>query len=171
MPDKITSKNLSYDSRTPKFLAALQAQVSGSPSSPDPLLASRRRPGLKRSGSAEAEDAPLVVDDAGNVLEARLAADGSLEGGYGGTDGHGDSPGDTVAQDQPQKISITKPGRKRRAARVVGADEEDITALDQPRTKDKGPRGKGANEKDDDKTVRPNKKAKKIKLSFDDDAA
>jgi uncharacterized protein DUF4604 len=168
MSDKVTSKNLTYDSKTPKFLAALQAQAAGSYGSPDPLLTSRRRPGLKRSGSAEAEDAPLVVDEAGNVIDARLGADGSLENVNEEKGEHEEAlPTEAVAKDQRQKTTgTTNLGRKRKAPKVVGA-EEDITTLDGPRAEpDKELKDTGGG-----KAIKPKKKAKKIKLSFDDEAA
>ncbi|MBE3048226.1 DUF4604 domain-containing protein, partial [Candidatus Bathyarchaeota archaeon] len=68
MTEKFNSKNLSYNKSLPPFLAALHAGASSSPGA-DPLLAANRRHGTKRSGSAEAEDAPLVVDGEGNVIE------------------------------------------------------------------------------------------------------
>src|SRR6187549_3213654 len=82
MSQKITAKNLSYNAEPPPFLAALQAQASGS-SFPDPILAGRRRPIKPRSGSAEAEDAPVVVDEEGRNVDLTVAADGTVRPGNG----------------------------------------------------------------------------------------
>ncbi|KAI0481267.1 hypothetical protein GGR56DRAFT_672288 [Xylariaceae sp. FL0804] len=120
---KITSKNLSYDSTLPPFLARLHGQQHAqhgrgyggyggdSGGGPDPLLAARRRHRGARTASEEAEDAPLVVDAAGNEVvldhdhhdhnhDAR-----ELVGGEGEGEGA---------------------GRKRRAGRVVGDAHDDI---------------------------------------------
>ena len=75
MPPKVTSKNLSYASNIPPFLAALQAQASGR-TGPDPLIAAQRRSAKKRSSSEEAEDVPLVVDEEGNVVSLEIDRDG-----------------------------------------------------------------------------------------------
>ncbi|KXJ97639.1 hypothetical protein Micbo1qcDRAFT_156591, partial [Microdochium bolleyi] len=86
MPEpKINARNLTYDGTLPPFLARLHGQHSAASDrdgGPDPMLAARRRPGgKKRSASEEAEDAPLVVDEQGNVV--------SLPGQDGGGDGYG----------------------------------------------------------------------------------
>lgn len=67
MSQKITAKNLTYDNALPPFLARLRGEQSAR-RGPDPILAAQRRPGQKRSASEEAEDAPVVVDEDGNVV-------------------------------------------------------------------------------------------------------
>lgn len=186
MSNKITGKNLHYDQSLPPFLARLKGQHAADTDSPDPILASRRRQAKPRSASQDAEDAPLIVDDDGNVLaHVELAADGTVTtnqeagpkaaggddedsietGGVkdGGKDAKGVAAGDKVA-----KIGASK---KRKLGKVVGAgagvedSKQDKDSLD-PQKQD------GAAATGDDKTkapVRTKKKAKKIKLSFNDD--
>lgn len=177
MSEKFNAKNLAYNKSLPPFLAALRSQHASSPSGPDPLLAANRRHGAKRSGSAEAEDAPLVVDDGGNVVDARVEGDGTVrcEGAEG-------DAGAEKGGEEKEGAKTASIGKKRKA-RVVGAgqeeDEEELRkkksdgeggdkakkSEEQPGEKASGD-GKAADGKS---TPKPKKKAKKIKLSFDDD--
>jgi hypothetical protein len=160
MPPKITSKNLSYDTSVPPFLAALRAQASGS-SGPDPLLAAQRRTAKKRSSSEEAEDVPLVVDEEGNVVkEVEVDKNGVVVKELQTHDEENDEP--AKAKEPTSKASIG--GRKRKAGKVVGE------AADQQDDKDAGPKGaKEGESKEKSKERKPKKKSKKIKLSFDED--
>jgi len=172
MSQKLNSKNLSYNASLPPFLAALKSQVSGSSSSPNPLLTGQRRHGTKRSASAEAEDAPLVVDEEGNVVDAQVGVDGTVTvSGECAEAVDGEGPDDKAAKDATKAGSgvISSIGRKRKTAKVIGADADEDGA-------DKANALKGAKTKVDKadetktKTSKPKKKAKKIKLSFDEDA-
>lgn len=156
MSQKITSKNLSYDTSLPPFLAALQARAAGA-TGPDPLLAAQRRASKKRTGSEEAEDAPVVVDENGNTVALDVDEDGAVRGGEDKrTEDLGPSAeATTVAAKHEDKAAIG--GRKRKVGKVIG-DTAD------PKTKKA--------DKDVDKELpkdRKPKKAKKIKLSFDED--
>ncbi|CAM1509831.1 Fc.00g001660.m01.CDS01 [Cosmosporella sp. VM-42] len=157
---KITSKNLSYDDSLPPFLAALRAQASGA-RGPDPLLAAQRRSAKKRSSSEEAEDAPLVVDEDGNVVNVEVDKDGVVtESKEQGTDNQADSSAKEVKREAEGKAAIG--GRKRKVGKVVGeAADEAVTKEDDKKMKN--------TEKDGVKDRKPKKKAKKIKLSFDED--
>jgi hypothetical protein len=190
MSQKITSKNLSYNQSLPPFLAALRAQTSSS--GPDPILASRRRPAVARSGSAEQEDLPLVVDDQGYVVDdASVGKDGTVSYGEGlkddgedgddgaeTKDGGGEKGKGGDKSDLSEKISSLGPVRKRRAGKVIGGDEEgsDIGKVaDQTERKiggrdEPGVKRKSGEESEKTKgSTKGKKKAKKIKLSFDDD--
>lgn len=159
MPPKITSKNLSYDNSAPPFLAALRAQAAGA-TGPDPLLAAQRRSAKKRSSSEEAEDVPLVVDEDGNVVNLEVDKDGIVKE-------PADHPLDPSTEKEPAKESESKAaigGRKRKVGKVIGEAAEEPT--------DKETDGKKDKKGDVDETVKnrkPKKKAKKIKLSFDED--
>lgn len=171
MPDKITSKNLTYDSTLPPFLAALRGQAVGS-QGPDPILSGRRRGAKKRSGSEEAEDAPLVLDDDGNAVAVEFEKDGTVrerldaqkyakEDTYGSSD---QPEGKDKASNRETESKTSFGARKRKIAKVVGD-----TALD---ADEKGNAKKPQDEQaastaGADKKVK--KKAKKIKLSFDED--
>ncbi|KAI1465110.1 uncharacterized protein F4812DRAFT_132427 [Daldinia caldariorum] len=171
---KITSKNLAYSSDLPPFLAKLrgqQQQQQRDPDSPDPILAARRRAARPRSASEEAEDAPLVVDEAGNTVAFPSGADvdAPAERGDDNVDGKNDAGAgaDTGAKNgkeerEKEKVAGIGAGRKRKVGRVVGGDTEG----DSPSVKSGG--DKSAT---DSKwgTRQTKKKAKKIKLSFNDD--
>jgi hypothetical protein len=160
---KITSKNLSYDTSLPPFLARLKAQA-GSSSGPDPLLAGNRRSAKKRSGSEEAEDIPLVVDEDGNVVSVEVDKDGEIT--RQPVDEAAQKDGEAVKEGEKQETEAkaTIGGRKRKVGRVVGdaAEEQDAKATKATKDDDK--------DAEPPKDRKPKKKAKKIKLSFDEDA-
>lgn len=137
MSQKITSKNLTYDTALPPFLARLRGQQAAARNGgPDPILAANRRPGQKRSASEEAEDAPVVVDESGNVVELRdglLSLDGEdekdakegEEGRKGGEEGEEgkDSAGSSSNRErekEKEKVAGIGASRKRKAGRVIG---------------------------------------------------
>lgn len=194
MSNKITGKNLHYDQSLPPFLARLKGQHAADADSPDPILASRRRQAKPRSASQDAEDAPLIVDDDGNVLAGvEVAADGTVtaneEAGSGaGGDGHsreadgvkdGDLEGKGPGPRQEDKVATIGGSKKRKLGKVVGADAEDDKQEDHGLTKQEkaspgaNPRptagNKVATEAKPKGPVKAKKKAKKIKLSFGDD--
>ncbi|TGJ84974.1 hypothetical protein E0Z10_g3772 [Xylaria hypoxylon] len=134
MSQKINSKNLTYDNSLPPFLARLRGQQTAH-SGPDPLLAAHRRPGQKRTASEEAEDAPVVVDEDGNVVYLK---DGLLEGEYiqdrkevGDEDEREKADSNnTVEEDLAQskeKVKVAGIGasRKRKVGRVIGEENLD----------------------------------------------
>ncbi|KAG5665831.1 hypothetical protein KAF25_009956 [Fusarium avenaceum] len=159
MTTKINSKNLSYDNSAPPFLAALRAQAAGA-RGPDPILAAQRRSAKKRSSSEEAEDAPLVVDEDGNVVSLEVDKDGVVKD-------NGDQDLEPAEVKEPAKESENKAaigGRKRKVGKVVG------DAADEAKTEGDGDdKKKDVSEKESTKNRKPKKKAKKIKLSFDED--
>ncbi|KAM0342972.1 hypothetical protein ACHAPU_009002 [Fusarium lateritium] len=159
MTPKINSKNLSYDNAAPPFLAALRAQAAGA-RGPDPILAAQRRSAKKRSSSEEAEDAPLVVDEDGNVVSLEIDKDGVVKDS-------GDQELEPVEVKEAAKESESKAaigGRKRKVGKVVGdaADETKTEGVEEDKKKE-------PSEKELAKNRKPKKKAKKIKLSFDED--
>ncbi|KIL96033.1 hypothetical protein FAVG1_00772 [Fusarium avenaceum] len=159
MTTKINSKNLSYDNSAPPFLAALRAQAAGA-RGPDPILAAQRRSAKKRSSSEEAEDAPLVVDEDGNVVSLEVDKDGVVKD-------NGDQDPEPAEVKEAAKESENKAaigGRKRKVGKVVG------DAADEAKTEGDGDnKKKDVTEKESAKNRKPKKKAKKIKLSFDED--
>jgi hypothetical protein len=189
MSQKITSKNLHYTSTLPPFLARLrgQADAETDPNAPDPILSARRRPGKPRSGSAEVEDAPLVVDEHGNAVSVALNPDGSVKAqqdstatGVEGEEARNGSVARSDAADDGavsrEKLagnsdSTSRP-KKRRVAKVVGADADEE---DDAQEHDKKGRGERRSKLDDQDgpassaNAKAKRKAKKIKLSFGDD--
>lgn len=189
MSQKITSKNLSYDTTLPPFLARLhgQHQQHLSSDSPDPILAARRRPGARvRSASEEAEDAPLVVDERGNVVQLDVdeesgdvvkGEEGSntKEEAGGGDDGEKGKESTARAagsKDAAVKVAGIGAGKKRKVGRVIGVGED---GDDESREADSKRVATKTTESDAKPTTSakqpPKKKAKKkkIQLSFGDD--
>ncbi|KAH7041232.1 uncharacterized protein B0I36DRAFT_344851 [Microdochium trichocladiopsis] len=156
MPEpKINARNLTYDGTLPPFLARLHGQHASSQreGGADPMLAARRRPGVKkRSASEEAEDAPVVVDEHGNVVSlagvSAADADGGEASDVEGEDGAGrkggsgegegaeeggkdkgskDSQGSAAGElGKREKVAgIGGVVKKRKVGRVVTGDDED----------------------------------------------
>lgn len=159
MSQKITSKNLSYSSSLPPFLQALHARAGGD----EPAATGQRRAAKKRSGSEEAEDVPLVVDEEGNVVNVEVDKEGVVKSA--------DALENDDAEDKPAKKDgesgkTAIGGRKRKVGRVVG-ESVDEGAKAGKGEDDKGKSGR--KDKEESKEKRPKKKPKKIKLSFDDE--
>ncbi|KAL6693032.1 hypothetical protein J3F84DRAFT_82867 [Trichoderma pleuroticola] len=171
MSQKINAKNLSYNSSLPPFLAALRAQTSGA-SGPDPILSAQRRGGKKRSSSEEAEDVPLIVDENGNTIEdLKVNKDGTVEetpnedadkGANDGTEQNKTNKGEP----EPAKASIG--GRKRKVGKVIGEDAHDDAIKPSTEKKTEATK-KGTDDAEQATNRKTKKKAKKIKLSFDED--
>jgi hypothetical protein len=200
MSRKITAKNLQYNTTLPPFLARLRGQHASETDrdAPDPILAARRRPAKPRSGSAEAEDAPLVVDEHGNTVDVTVGADGNVKEKEGQAESaaedaqnDGDGKSNSVVADGaageklPGVIQAGAQRKKRKLGRVIGAgdtDEGDDNEERDGNEKGGAKRSKPATatteqeppqERDDSSAAAPKaktkKKAKKIKLSFGDD--
>ncbi|KAI0880765.1 uncharacterized protein GGS22DRAFT_79851 [Annulohypoxylon maeteangense] len=187
---KITSKNLSYSTDLPPFLAKLRGQQERdrNSDSPDPILAARRRAARPRSASEEAEDAPLVVDEAGNTITFPSAADAddhkTIDGVIDG--GDAENTKENRKEKEREKVAAIGASKKRKVGRVVGGDEEEepngTTTTTTTRSRiEKESSSKSKDKKESKNTADSNskdaksgskqgkKKAKKIKLSFGDD--
>ncbi|KAH8902960.1 hypothetical protein BR93DRAFT_972294 [Coniochaeta sp. PMI_546] len=178
MSQKISGKNLHYDTTLPPFLARLRGEAASNNDGPDPLLVRNRRHAKPRSGSAEAEDAPLVVDDDGNVVQGlSVGADGVVTeretdqsktaGDADGEQADGEKLAagkDKEAMKEREKLAGIGAGKKRKVGKVVGSDDGEGE-------KTEGKAGTSKNGDSDVKAATPakKKKAKKIKLSFGDD--
>lgn len=128
-----------------------------------------------RSGSAEAEDAPLVLDDEGNVVSGvKIGLDGAVtETGEAGP-ALADRADEEKAGEGPQKTETEKvagigASKKRKAGKVVGAEADgDEEAGAAGSTKDKSKATPGSADGEKQRVAKGKKKAKKIKLSFGD---
>ncbi|KAK4246053.1 hypothetical protein C7999DRAFT_15789 [Corynascus novoguineensis] len=198
MSQKITAKNLQYNTTLPPFLARLRGQHASETDrdGPDPILAARRRAVKPRSKSAEAEDAPLVVDEHGNALDdVAVDADGSVKEKE--AEAAGDRQQQQQEEDQPADLDtamlrenlagVGDQRKKRKIGKIIGtgADEEEgegkgaekrnVHDEKSGRTETAGTAGsteRDATEKDGSAAAgktKAKKKAKKIKLSFGDD--
>lgn len=166
MSQKINSKNLSYDTSLPPFLAALRAQAGGGGDQTPSI--GRRQLGKKRSDSEEAEDAPVVLDEDGNVVNVDFEKDGTVrhrededeEGKADEGEGETKKEGGVEAS---TKSAASIGGRKRKVGKVIGDAAEEKTASSDAAKADKD------DKEDQPKDKKVKKKAKKIKLSFDEE--
>jgi Domain of unknown function (DUF4604) len=168
MSQKITSKNLSYDSTVPPFLAALQAQVSGS-AAPESLLAARRRPAKHRSRSEEAEDEPLIVDEKGNEisLQDQAGSGDKKDSATGIEPAKAEDPSKPSKAQETEKLTGIGISKKRKVGKVVGDEAE--ARSKPPADEQFNDRGVAAEDKGKTSKNTIRKKPKKIKLSFDED--
>lgn len=193
MSQKITGKNLHYDQSLPPFLARLKGQRVANADGPDAILASHRRAAKPRSASEEAEDGPLIVDDEGRNVVAglKVGVDGTVTGeresDRGCEDVEGQQAGrektDSVAdQKEREQVAAIGASKKRKVGKIVGADADADAEDDKPEhhettkredasSRKGGPAPPDKNSASDSKgPTKGKKKAKKIKLSFGDDA-
>ncbi|KAL6894796.1 hypothetical protein GGI43DRAFT_132544 [Trichoderma evansii] len=175
MSQKINSKNLSYSSSLPPFLAALRTQASGA-SGPDPILSAQRRGGKKRSSSEEAEDAPLIVDEEGNMVgDVKVNKDGTVEelpndnSHDGPKDGGAETAQSKTNKSEPETTKASIGGRKRKVGKVVGENAENSEPETSAADKKSEPVKKDQKDAEQATNRKPKKKAKKIKLSFDEE--
>lgn len=176
---KITPKNLSYDSTLPPFLQRMQAANGHNDGRHERAIA---RPKRARTQADEDDDAPTYVDEGNDVVsredyEALVRLDGSQENDKdtegkpklheAGEDSEGAVPKDEEGTRAREKETIAAIGvsKKRKAGKVVGknndqADNEPDIATKSPALVRKQVGDAKASNK---------KKAKKIKLSFNDD--
>ncbi|KAK5167515.1 uncharacterized protein LTR77_007214 [Saxophila tyrrhenica] len=173
-PDKIKSKDLSYESTLPPFLQRLHDQKAGR-GDQDRHEQQIARP--KRAKTHDDEDDPTVVDESGETVS--MAELKKMESRGEGADGDGivtgelkddgellasgALPDEDARQKADQKVTDGAATKKRKVAKVVGDDDEGQVE-DGAKKKD-GEQGEPA-------TKKPAKKAKKskpIKLAFNDD--
>ncbi|KAK4039398.1 hypothetical protein C8A01DRAFT_47117 [Parachaetomium inaequale] len=194
MSHKITAKNLQYNTALPPFLARLRGEHASAADrdAPDPILAARRRPVKPRSGSAEAEDAPLVLDEHGNAVDVTVSADGTVREKEAtttadrqqeeGSTGEDKLAGAEAAAAAGEKLAgVGDQRRKRKIGKVVGADAEEEDGVGEKNGKGgehwRSDTAGATTTAQDTKKVnsaaaakaKTKKKAKKIKLSFGDD--
>lgn len=160
--DKIKSRDLSYESNLPPFLQRLHDQKAGRGDA-DKHERPIARP--KRVKTGDDDDAPTVVDESGETLSKeeyeRLAKDGDVEGTVTGelkdeaeALASGAIPDEDEAVDVKKDVTRKTVGvigqKKRKAAKVVGDEQENDQGQQQAPTK-----------------AAKKKKSKPIKLTFD----
>ncbi|KAK0365531.1 hypothetical protein LTR91_002925 [Friedmanniomyces endolithicus] len=167
MPGKMKAKDLSYDTSLPPFLQRLHDQKAGRGDT-DRHERPLARP--MRAKDPNDDDGPTVVDESGETVskmeyEKLTAADTQTVDTTNGGNVDGETRGDdpTVLMSGALPVEDGKKGgvvatsglvaKKRKAARIVG-DADGETA------------SKAAGEKE--AVAKPKKKAKHIKLAFDD---
>ena len=168
MPEgKIKAKDLQYDNSLPPFLQRLHAQNAGS-GDQDRHEKPIARP--KKAKAHDEDDEPTVVDEAGEtVSRAELE---KMTSAASGEDENVKTVGEEAAepkasgalpddvQRSDQKVTDGTATKKRKVAKVVGEENE-------------GEANGGADGKQGSSAMKvvkkPKKKAKPIKLAFDDD--
>lgn len=178
---KITPKNLSYDSTLPPFLQRMQAAQGHNDGRHERAIA---RPKRARTQADEDDDAPTYVDEGNDVVsradyEALVRLDGSedkVEEDKGdakakapGTSSEDAGPkaGEARENRDKEKIATIGVSKKRKTGKVVGGDDDHRDAEPDISAKSSAPTPKQAGD-----ATAPDKKkvrAKKIKLSFNDD--
>lgn len=171
MPDtKIKSKDLLYEATLPPFLQRLHAQKAGRGGDADRHERPIARP--KRMKTADEDDGPTFVDESGETISKE-----ALEKWKSGANGEGDvdgaaeadgdekSPGAVLPDDSEtrrggeQKVTdgtvITT--KKRKVGKVVGEEEQE------------GDEQKVVGDEKSKPVKKTKKKAKPIRLAFDDD--
>ena len=171
------AKNLTYDKSQPAFLQRLRAEYSGDRNN---VQFARPNKSRLKTGDAE-EDDPTIVDEEGEGVskedyEEMLRREKEGEAVYDKEDearkltqkdtAEGEGEGEQVRE--KQKIAEVGGGKKRKAGKVVGDFDEgdelhkvgDVAAEQKPNDDKK----KAASEN----MSKSKKKAKKVKLSFDE---
>ncbi|KAG0648926.1 hypothetical protein D0Z07_4792 [Hyphodiscus hymeniophilus] len=169
---KITPKNLSYDPTLPPFLQRLQENNSSRDGRNGFQSA---RPKKARNPEDEVEDEPVYFDEeSGETLskrewEEKEKAEEGDDGGEHGKEGEEQGRGhEEKKAGEKESIAAIGGSKKRKAGKVIGANDEDgdekvkeVIAGDINRVKkDEAKKGEG-------KIVK--KKGKKVKLSFGDE--
>lgn len=167
---KITPKNLHYDSSLPPFLARLQANNNSNDGRHEFSIA---RPKKARNVDEEAENEPVYFnEESGETLtksewEAREAEDAEEEVG----EAERSESKVAIKSEGKEKVAAIGASKKRKAGKVVGAEDDDVKTVEMKPKKSSSAAGESKAVKPEGKKgdkPKPGKKAKKIKLSFDD---
>ncbi|ERS97398.1 uncharacterized protein SPSK_03647 [Sporothrix schenckii 1099-18] len=195
---KFNANSLSYSQNLPAFLAKLQGQYNDDRNGQraDPILATQRRAAKKRSASEEAEDAPLILDDNGNVM-AGVTVDTDGTATMDNKDKY-DEAGTTKRYEKTSTsldgVAGIGAGKKKRLGRVIGGesdnDSDNSNSTDRRKRKrrfrdndvksddgkarakvseDGGAIKKATSQGSEKDNVKKKKKARKIQLSFEDE--
>ncbi|KAK0260846.1 hypothetical protein LTR91_010701 [Friedmanniomyces endolithicus] len=167
MPAKIKAKDLSYDTSLPPFLQRLHDQKAGRGDT-DRHERPLARP--MRAKDSNDDDGPTVVDESGETVskaeyEKLTAADAETADATAGGNMVDDTKGDdlevlmsgALPVEDGKKVGVVATSglvtKKRKAARIVGEADAEVVVKAAPETK---------------AVAKPKKKAKHIKLAFDD---
>ncbi|KAJ5152184.1 hypothetical protein N7492_010479 [Penicillium capsulatum] len=165
------SKNpkLAYEANEPAFLQKLRGQYGNQSGRLERPSARPRKP----KDDKDDDDAPVYVDEASNEVLSKEEYQALVQEGAPGekndasqdqstTEGDGKAPHE--AESTPKQSNLTEVGgqRKRKQVKVVGEEEkvENPEALEASKTQEIKPKASAS---------RKSKKAKKIKLSFDEE--
>lgn len=195
MSNKITGKNLHYDSSLPPFLARMQANQNARDGRQEFTVARSKKP---KSAEEEAEDEPVIFDEVsgesltrkqweereGNESTSKLNEENEDDklGGESHELGQGKEEEGGIARTK-EKVAEIGGGKKRKVGKVIGGgtgdDDEDASETntlvskkaegDKKAAQSSGKDAPSSLGKKVDKGGKSSKKGKKIKLSFGDD--
>ncbi|KAF2397687.1 hypothetical protein EJ06DRAFT_132815 [Trichodelitschia bisporula] len=128
MSTNIKGKDLTYDSTLPPFLRRLRGEIAGQTSDPDRHANPVARPQRLRNQKDDDDDAPTyVLEDTNDTLskaeyEALIKGDEEKETT---ADAAGKpAPPDTQPRAKERIMEVGGQAKKRKAARIVGSDNE-----------------------------------------------
>ncbi|KIX08648.1 uncharacterized protein Z518_03305 [Rhinocladiella mackenziei CBS 650.93] len=171
------ARNIQYNQKEPSFLRKLRGEFGGLDGRHNVQIARPKKDRLK-TGDGD-EDDPVIVDEQGERVEKgefeRRIREGDLSGNQGGKEPGADPEADrNNGKQEKQKvveIGASANAKKRKAGKVVGADDEDGDGKVGDTSEETAQRKNDDGEAFGSKKNEPGtgkKKGKKIKLSFDE---
>jgi hypothetical protein len=169
-------EKLAYTKQEPAFLRRLRSQHGGPRNN---VQFARPNKARLKTGDDDGEDDPVIVDEAGEDVsrdewERRVNAGDDEGSGDVEGEGLGELGGRSAveAETKTQKVAEIGGVKKRKVAKVVGEGEEDGELSGSKGREEDRLEGDGGQDatgkKDGSKSTKSKKKAKKIKLSFDE---
>ncbi|KAI1608182.1 hypothetical protein EDD37DRAFT_613332 [Exophiala viscosa] len=163
------AKDLEYDKHEPAFLRRMRGEYGGLDGRHNVQIA---RPKKDRLKTGDDDDDPVIVDEQGELVEKseferrqKQGEDHDQQTGPEEVKNDDEAPGKEQPSDR-QKVTEIGGMKKRKAVRVVGAEDDDgdkvVSAIGKEETNGEV---KVAKKKD---AGAAKKKGKKIKLSFDE---
>lgn len=182
------AKNLQYNKQEPAFLRRLKGEYVGQDGRQNYQAPRPKRDRLK---AGDEDDDPVILDEQGEMVgkeefERRMKGDDVGESSRDGQDAKpseedhkgeaGNDEPDSLTVKVSERQKVTEIGnsagsKKRKVGKVVGGDEDQETGRPDPSktaSNVKGADSEAVVPKNKDPTVAKKKKAKKIKLSFDE---
>jgi Domain of unknown function (DUF4604) len=171
------AKNLTYDKKQPAFLQRLKAEYAG-----DKNNVQFARPNKSRLKTGdEGEDDPAIVDETGESVGREVWEEMLRKEKEGDREGKGDGAAaevkeaeakDEMAREESrdgsrQKVAEVGAGKKRKVVKVIGDGRVNESSRTQGFSETHGEKEGGQKAKGED-SAKLKKRAKKIKLSFDD---
>ena len=169
------AKNLQYDKREPAFLRKLKGEFSGLDGRHNVQIARPKKDRLKTGG--DDEDEPVIVDEQGERIEKvefERRAKGDDEAENPASTDNGNDPQAVAGESAKQKvleIGSVAVAKKRKVGKIVGGEEESArdSTIESPGGQKDSAKAKSDKVPQAKKDVAtPNKKTKKIKLSFNE---
>ena len=167
------AKGLEYDKHEPAFLRRMRGEYGGLDGRHNVQIA---RPKKDRLKTGDDDDDPVIVDEQGELVEKSEFERRQKQGGdhdqQSGVEAVKDDAEAIAKEQQSDRQKVTEIGgmRKRKAVKVIGAEDDDadkVSAATELRIEKEEKEGevKAVKKKDAGATK---KKGKKIKLSFDE---